>query len=142
MRGGARVAAHRIFRLAVECLSLWLHRRSARAWRRWRTSARRRPSRRASYLSAGSGVSEHVAAQEERAGLEALEDLCAAAPESPRSAPLRAALAGLRRENGRLRAALEEAGLQQEWVLGSVVKSSEADKAQLVAGLRCALTLL
>ena len=83
-------------------------------------------------------MSERDVAQEERAGLEALEDLCAAAPESPRSAPLRAALAGLRRENGRLRAALEEAGLQQEWVLGSVVKSSEADKAQLVAGLRCA----
>lgn len=80
--------------------------------------------------------------QEERAGLEALEDLCATAPESPRSAPLRAALEGLRRENGRLRAALEEAGLQQEWVLGSVVKSSEADKAQLVAGLRCAPAVL
>lgn len=70
--------------------------------------------------------------------LAALEDLCAAAPESPRSVPLRAALEGLRRENARLRAALEEAGLQQEWVLGSVVKSSEAEKAQLADGLRCA----
>jgi len=77
-------------------------------------------------------------AQAERAELAALEELCAAAPESPRSAPLREALEGLARENARLRAALEEAGLQQEWVLGSVVKSSEADKAQLAKGLRCA----
>ncbi|KAK9834159.1 hypothetical protein WJX81_003591 [Elliptochloris bilobata] len=89
-------------------------------------------------LRPGSPQSSGAAAreQEDRAGLEALEDLCAAAPESPRSAPLRAALEGLRRENTRLRAALEEAGLQQEWVLGSVVKSSEAGKAQLVHGLR------
>lgn len=81
-------------------------------------------------------------AQAERAELAALEELCAAAPESPRSAPLREALEGLARENARLRAALEEAGLQQEWVLGSVVKSSEADKAQLARGLRCARALV
>lgn len=60
------------------------------------------------------------------------------APEtSPKAGPtLKERLAEALREIERLQAALEEANQQQEWVLGNVVKISEAEKEELTRALQ------
>ena len=56
---------------------------------------------------------------------------------SPKAVPLlKERLAEALREIERLRAALEEANQQQEWVLGNVVKNSEAEKEELTRALQ------
>jgi hypothetical protein len=52
------------------------------------------------------------------------------------AASLKDRLAEALREIERLRAALEEANQQQEWVLGNVVKNSEAEKEELSRALQ------
>lgn len=56
--------------------------------------------------------------------------------ESLRPATLKTRLAEALREIERLQAALEEANQQQEWVLGNVVKNSEAEKEELTKALQ------
>ncbi len=56
---------------------------------------------------------------------------------APKEAPtLKERLAEALREIERLQAALEEANQQQEWVLGNVVKISEAEKEELSRALQ------